>query len=485
MEKSENLKLEIASELIREFELYVIYEQIHKKEGAFYRPFPKNRVKKLILEVCKKRMPINLVSQKTINEILFFLECGNFVDEKLINPENQFCFKNGILTLIDDKIVFEDFGESVFTFQSDIEADLNHETDTICNFLNDILPNESDRKQVLESTAIGMWTDLRNKCNFDSFCVCYGSGSNGKSILFEKIIKPIFSHNAMASVRIADMQERFSKASLIGKRINVSTENRGAYIKEDDFLKAITSGDTITIERKNIDPFQISIFLSMFFCVNAQPNISDLTYAMERRTRLINFPVTFSDNPRNGERKADTDLKDSAHPKIKAMQKGLIVLLKETAERLCIERKTTPNNLKLLTDLQHDSSHHRQFVSDCIIFDSAFKIESVELFDSYVSWCAGQHLAEQNDKGTIKWVDPTQFDKVTKQANLLTSRLIKIYPSQIGKDRKENRRLVTGIKLKNSVSPVSQKTTDADDAQKEVNALKPQQALNIFGGKVI
>jgi len=477
-----NRNLEIAQEITRIYGLHTIYETIHQKNGGYYQPVSDNYLERICKAAAKKALLPKEIKKSTISEIKFFLGSDQFFNEKEINPSNKFNFKNGELVFKNGKVSFEQH-QSIFTFQSQIEVDLKNETIEINNFLDQVLDSPNSKAQILEALAIAMFPELRFHCNFDSFIIAFGRGSNGKTILFEIILKAIFE-GCMEHLPIEAMEDKFPLYNLLGKRINVCTENNSEYISESRQIKSLTSGDSQTIERKHKQPFSASIFCSMIFSVNKEPNVSDiLSYAMKRRMRFINFPFTFSDNPSGNEKKSDPDLKDLNNPKIKRLQKGLIVLIAQTAERLFQDKKTTVNDLTRIEELQLASSHHRQFVSDCLVFDPASKIESKTLFDTYVSWCINQHSAEMTDKGGIKWVDPSSYDKLSKQANVLTQKLIKLFPAQIAKSRSDTQRFVTGIKLKDNVSPVSK--NDAPDTPKPVNPQQTQTTLNVFGGKVI
>ncbi|MDC0977643.1 phage/plasmid primase, P4 family [bacterium] len=475
MDEPKNISLDIAQKLQEGFELYTIYDQIHKKDGSLYKPLKNNRIIKLILEACIAELREDKISKNIINDILFYLNALEIIPEESINPEDSFSFKNGELVIENGNVLLRDH-QSVFTFQSDIPADLNASTDDINCFLDDILGSEKDKMQILESLAVGMFPVLRHRVNFDSFILAFGTGANGKSVLFESIVKPVFSMNAMASVPIEQMNKRFFLANLVGKRLNIATENASHYIAENRQVKALTSGDTQTVERKHMQPFEANIFCSLFYSINKEPTIADISYAMKRRLRLISFPYRFTDNPAGNEKKADSSLKDSSSPKAKRLQQGLIVLLKNTAERLWQEKKMTPNDQKTIAELQEQSSHHRQFVTEYLEFDAYSEIESLELFNLYVSFCENEHIAEKNDKGNVRWTDPDRYDSATKGQNKLTKRLVSLYPSQITKSRNSQRRTVKGIRIKNKVfSTVTTVTNDASDATNQLTFPRKEQ----------
>lgn len=469
MNEPQNIKLDIAEKIQESFELYIIYDKIHKKEGSLYKPLKESVLRKLILETCKEILPRDKVSKTTVNDILFYLNTLEIIPEDQINLGDRFSFKNGELALIDGEINLINHN-SVFTFQSNLEADLNASTIETNQFLNDILASEKDKKQILESLAVGMFPALRHRVNFDSFVLAFGTGANGKSVLFENLVKNVFGINAISNVPIEQMNKRFFLANLVGKRLNIATENASHYIAENRQVKALTSGDTQTVERKHMQPFEIDIFCSLFFSINREPTIADVSFAMKRRLRLINFPYRFTDNPKGNEKKADASLRDPKSEKAKKLQQGLIVLIKETTERLWQEQKMTPNDQNIITEIQEQSSHHRQFTKEYLEFDPYSEIDSKDLFNLYIDFCEKEHITETNDKGTIRWTDPDRYDFATRSQNKLTKRLLELYPSQLSKSRNSQRRTIKGLRVKNKLtSSVTTVTNDASDTKKQLN----------------
>jgi hypothetical protein len=489
-----NIKIEIVDEITKEFQLYSIYGVMHQKEGAYYKPLTDDFVKKLVIQVCRNRLPKNLLTRNNINEIMFFLG-GGLIKEESVNPENRFLFQNGELVLENGKVTLQPQSDSVFTFQSKLHADLTADTSEIDKFLNDILASENDKRQILESLACGMWPALRYDCNFDSFTLCFGHGSNGKSILLSNIVTPVFA-DTVGFLSYERIHDRFSLSNLVGKRLNIATENQASYIKESDAIKSITSGDGYTVERKHKPAVFVKLLCSMFFAINKEPSIGDISHAMKRRLRLIHFPNTFSDNPKGNEKKSDPTLKNVNNPKIERMQKGLVVLLVQTAERLCHDGKMTANDQNMIAELQEASCHHRQFITENFIFDNGSELDSKDIFDAYINYGSELLYCERKQNGTPHFIDPSSFDKCSRNTTQLTKKLLQLYSSIITtKKSTGGKRMLVGLKPMDETKLKSNATTASIDQVAQVaneNNLvsnympaKTELILQTFDGKII
>jgi putative DNA primase/helicase len=82
-------------------------------------------------------------------------------------------------------------------------------------------------------------------------------------------------------------------AELVGKLVNVSYESDVKGLVSDGLLKALISGDPITVERKNQHPFVFRNGSKLIFCVNTLPKSADQTHAFFRRFIVILFEQRF------------------------------------------------------------------------------------------------------------------------------------------------------------------------------------------------
>ena len=121
--------------------------------------------------------------------------------------------------------------------------------------------------------------------------VLQGSGANGKSI-FLNLLQSFIGEEYVAALSMEDLSERFNLPSLIGKRLNIVTEDQSKFVKADK-LKAVISGERVRVERKYEEPFFFSPKVKHIFSTNKDVKFDDVDYATLRRIFVVPFNRTF------------------------------------------------------------------------------------------------------------------------------------------------------------------------------------------------
>lgn len=124
----------------------------------------------------------------------------------------------------------------------------------------------------------------------------YGRGSNGKSVLI-KFLTGVVGARHTASVSLDDLQDSsFAWHALLGKRLNLPSESGSSAYVESEKLKAVITGDQITINRKNRDHISVVLTVKFVFAMNRQPVFSERTHAIYRRFRMVVFNREVADH---------------------------------------------------------------------------------------------------------------------------------------------------------------------------------------------
>lgn len=115
-----------------------------------------------------------------------------------------------------------------------------------------------------------------------------GKGSNGKSLL-AKLIRNLLGLGNVSSVALKQLQGRFGLQEFPNKLANISSENEFS----DDFttenFKLITSGDSISVERKNKDSYTTTIYTKLLILLNKMMDCKDTSDGFTRRLVIIPF----------------------------------------------------------------------------------------------------------------------------------------------------------------------------------------------------
>ncbi len=124
----------------------------------------------------------------------------------------------------------------------------------------------------------------------------YGRGSNGKSVIIKFITRVVGARHT-ASVSLDDLQDSsFAWHALLGKRLNLPSESGSSAYVESEKLKAVITGDQITINRKNKDHISVVLAVKFVFAMNRQPVFSERTHAIYRRFRMVVFDREVADH---------------------------------------------------------------------------------------------------------------------------------------------------------------------------------------------
>jgi len=152
---------------------------------------------------------------------------------------------------------------------------------------------EDIRQHFMELLAYCLWRSYP----FQRFFVWVGRGSNGKSYLLRVLTLALGAENVSNVGLHALGEDRFAKAELHGKLLNISGEMRYGDITDTDALKALTGGDWITADRKYKSPVTFQNHAKVLFAGNTLPVTRDTTDAFFRRAHVVDFQHQFQEDP--------------------------------------------------------------------------------------------------------------------------------------------------------------------------------------------
>jgi P4 family phage/plasmid primase-like protien len=146
--------------------------------------------------------------------------------------------------------------------------------------------------------SIELWDEfcaltLVDDMSFQKVLFLRGSGANGKSTL-ANVLQSMHDPNAVSTVAITDLDNERKRSSLLGRLVNISTEQSRLSTVSDAYLKKITGGDPVDI-RFLYKEVRNNVRLSVRFLelVNEMPTTADQTDAFRRRLIILNCPHKF------------------------------------------------------------------------------------------------------------------------------------------------------------------------------------------------
>lgn len=152
--------------------------------------------------------------------------------------------------------------------------------------------------ELIAYVARAVGYSLTGDTSEQSLFTCYGTGSNGKSVLLNTIRTIAGSYAANTPFSTFELRSRASipndLAALAGKRLVSASETAEDTRLNESRLKAITGGDPITARFLHGEFFTYHPVAKFWLAVNHKPRVVDDSYGFWRRMQLIPFVRQFS-----------------------------------------------------------------------------------------------------------------------------------------------------------------------------------------------
>ena len=124
------------------------------------------------------------------------------------------------------------------------------------------------------------------------------SGNSGKGTILA-LLRALVGKENCASIRMADMDDKFALEPIMHSVCVLCDENNvGAYVDRSSNMKAIITGDSISISRKYRDAVEFQFRGFMVQCVNDLPRVRDRTDSFLRRCLILEFDKCFTGRER-------------------------------------------------------------------------------------------------------------------------------------------------------------------------------------------
>ena len=197
-------------------------------------------------------------------------------------------FSNCALDVSDGRVL--GFSRDIFT---DYMRDFPYREDAGCpmwrRFLDEVLPDRDEQACLQE--FFGMCYLDRDVWSVEKFAIFIGTGSNGKSVVFD-VIKSVIGKERVSYLSPDQLMNEKQVVSVVGKRLNFAPDIRkGASF--DSALKALSSGQDVAGWRLYSGSTVVKC-PPLVFALNEMPRFRDLTSAFFRRVMLFSFDITIS-----------------------------------------------------------------------------------------------------------------------------------------------------------------------------------------------
>ena len=234
-----------------------------------------------------------------------------------------------------------------------------------------------NRQLFLESTGYSCSDSPDGKCAL----VLMGEPDSGKSIVLNFITR-LFHPDLISNIPLHKLSDRFNKAALFGKKINIAGEIQGKKLVEIATFKSITGGDTISAEFKGKDPFSFKPRCKLIFAGNALPGTleADATKAFSNRLVVLLF------NHSIPKEKQDKDLLDKLWAERDSIFSWSMDALRDLHMRNY--QFTLPEESKLFLDgFTSRGTSFQAFLKDRCQLSQDARVFNTELYAAYEKYC--------------------------------------------------------------------------------------------------
>ena len=162
-------------------------------------------------------------------------------------------------------------------------------------FIDDVTVSDPRVAEVLQLFT-GYVFEPVNK--YERVLVLSGSGGNGKTRFLE-ILRQLFngSDNAVSHLTPRGLLDRFQAIQLREAIVNIAGEIRSDIRDTEERIKSIASGEPLSACYKGQDFITFPPRTKLIFATNSQLASGDTSEGLTRRLILVDFKVSFVDNP--------------------------------------------------------------------------------------------------------------------------------------------------------------------------------------------
>lgn len=299
------------------------------------------------------------------------------------NPMLLSC-NNGIIDLTIGKIR-DGKPEDAITMSTNMDYEGSATCPKWIKFINEIFFEDQEIIHYVQK-ALGYSITGMTKEQVAFFC--FGSGANGKSVLFKTISSVLgdYAHDAPSSLfqRNAFNTSTNDVAATEFKRFLVSSETLSSTKINEQRLKKWTGGDTESARYLYGEYFSFEPTVKPWLFINHKPQVEDDSFGFWRRVRLIPFERTFAQQEQN--QNLLSELKEESAGILNWLIEGCLMWQSEGL-------RPVPEKVNLATQAyQADNDVLADFIFSRCHLDNEWITKSRSLYNSYVDWCGEEGI---------------------------------------------------------------------------------------------
>lgn len=283
-------------------------------------------------------------------------------------------------------------------------------------FLEDQFPADEDKFMAWQ---LIQYTLLTNTSKGVYMYLYDPMGNTGKS-MFARILRNLVGERNYGMANLKQFESnQFIAASIYDKCFIYGDENDASYVQFSELMKSMSTGESITVERKGKDIFSATITPMIVQSMNSTPVFKHIDGGTKRRMRILEFKKSYT-----GVENKDIKLKN-------IYDKNFLEWLAYTA----ITQDVTgfldsPNSIRVKGEIERESNPVLEYATDKF---SRFKGDVIPIWLAFADF---QVWLQQENKNTSR----TKI-RFTKELKLILSQegwTVPDYPMRMSKFNKDD-----------------------------------------------
>lgn len=228
-----------------------------------------------------------------------FIAMGNLPQFEIPKGTVRINLKNGTFIITPKCVELQKFDRNNFiTYQLPFNYDPLAGAPMFKKYLHEVLPDIQCQSVLAEFLGYIFVSPITLK--LEKTLMLYGTGANGKSVLYEIVRHLLGEHNvAEYSLQSLTDNKGYHRANLANKLVNYASEINGKL--EASIFKQLVSGEPVEARLPYGNPFILTHYAKLIFNCNELPKDVEQTEAYFRRFLIIPFDKTIPEDKQDKE----------------------------------------------------------------------------------------------------------------------------------------------------------------------------------------
>lgn len=297
--RGENKSIEISLDIINK-NPRIVYnaKELHIFNGKFYEPLEKECLSAMIFDYFVENDGASAWSPNKTDSIIRAIEDNHKMIKRVEFDENTglMNLNNGIFNIKTRELLPH---SPDYYFSYVLSVDYNPQ-DIACPYFTETIEalfKDGNGNLDLEDFDSLMYIGgylLFPEIKMDKMFMFVGDGDAGKSIVIDNVYRMFIPGRYITSMSLNALadEESFSRAQIIGSRLNIATEQSGEKLNSEE-IKKIVSGEPINIRKIYKGYFTYRPKMKVIVASNTMPYLNDTTRGASKRLFLVNFKNRF------------------------------------------------------------------------------------------------------------------------------------------------------------------------------------------------